>query len=122
MFKNITSRLKTYLLLFLAVILGLSVLQNVGRRIRIRHEIESARQKVAKLQKDNEELARKIAEAQTPTFMEKEIRNKLGLVKTGETVVVLPDDETLRKLAPRVPTEEDFLPDPNYVKWMKLFF
>jgi hypothetical protein len=43
-------------------------------------------------------------------------------VKEGEVIVVLPDEDILRKLAPLLPTEENTLPEPNWKKWEKLFF
>ena len=42
-------------------------------------------------------------------------------VKDGETIVVLPEEETLRKMAPRFEREEEVLPDPTWKKWVKLF-
>jgi len=74
------------------------------------------------LEKENEDLKNQIALAQGPDFVEREIRNKLGLVKTGEAIVVLPDIETLRQLAPQMLKEGDSLPDPNWKKWLHLFF
>ncbi len=77
---------------------------------------------MAKIQADNNKLQEELAQTQNPNFIEKEVRDKLGLGKTGEAIVVLPDADTLRKLAPQMPTEVDTLPYPNWKKWEKLFF
>lgn len=87
----------------------------------IKNAIKKEETRLAKLRKENEDLKKKAEEAGKDIFFEKEARNKLGLGKEGEIIVVLPDDETLKKLAPKREEEEDVLPDPNWKKWMKLF-
>ena len=115
------SRLGAYLGIFLAIVLGISVVRNVGKVFAIRQEVEKERMAIEKLKRENEELARKVESVQGIEFVEAQVRNKLGLVKPGETVVVLPDRETLVKLAPRMTSEEETLPDPIWKRWLKLF-
>lgn len=114
-------KLKGYLMLLLAAFLVLSIIRNIGKIVQIRSEVARERAKTEKQKRENDELAKKVAETQGPEFVEKEVRDKLGLVKPGETIVVLPDTETLRNLAPKPPVDEDALPDPNWKKWLKLF-
>jgi 2-phospho-L-lactate guanylyltransferase (CobY/MobA/RfbA family) len=76
---------------------------------------------VKELQRENRKLKRDLQEKESEEFIEKELRNKLNLAKKGEIVVVLPDEEILRKLAPERVEEEEALPDPNWKKWLKLF-
>ena len=121
---NLTGRfgkLKSYLIFALAVFLVISTVRNIGKIIQIRREVAAEKAKIEKQKAENEELAKKVAETQGPEFVEKEVRDKLGLVKSGEAIVVLPDAETLRSFAPKPPIEEDVLPDPNWKKWLKLF-
>lgn len=59
---------------------------------------------------------------ETDFYMEKEARNKLGLVEENEIVIVLPNDDILRKLSHRKEYEEDYeRPLPNWKKWVELF-
>ena len=67
-------------------------------------------------------MEQRLAEVKGEEYIEKQLRDNLGLAKEGEIVVVLPDEEILRKIAPSVPEEEDILPDPTWKKWLKLFF
>lgn len=106
----------------LILILALSVARGINRNAQINTQIEAEKAKLAKIQAENSKLAQEIAQTQSPDFIEKEVRDKLGLGKAGEATVVLPDDDTLRKLAPQMPVEIDTLPDPNWVRWEKLFF
>ena len=111
-----------YTIWFLTVLLLISTVRNIGRVINIRKQVEVERQKVEKMQADNVKLQVQIAEAQGQDFIEKQIRNKLGLTKEGEAMVVLPDESIVRSLAPSLTSEEETLPDPNWKKWEKLFF
>ncbi|EKE12995.1 MAG: hypothetical protein ACD_13C00107G0005 [uncultured bacterium] len=111
-----------YAIWFLAVLLSISTVRNIGRVVSIRKQVEAERQKVEKMQADNAKLQTQIAEAQGQDFIEKQIRNKLGLTKEGEAMVVLPDESIVRSLAPSLTSEEETLPDPNWKKWEKLFF
>lgn len=105
----------------LIIIFSVSVVRNIGKVMRIRSDVAAERERLAKMQSENDDIQAEIAKSSGGDFIEKQIRDKLGLAKGGEAIVVLPDAETLRKLAPQAPTEEDTLPDPNWKKWIKLF-
>lgn len=106
---------------FLIVVTGLSVVRNIQKVIRIRGEIEKEKVKISKMEADNMNLQKQIEETQDPVFIEKQIRNKLGLAREGEGIVVLPSPEILRKLAPKFETNEDVLPPHIWEKWYNLF-
>lgn len=110
-----------YVTLILLVLIVISIIRNVGKAMSIRAEVAKERMRVEALKKENEELQARISQTQSDEFVEKQIRDKLGLIKEGEIVVVLPDEEILRSLAPKLESEEDALPDPNWVRWLKLF-
>jgi len=118
----IKAKIVGYAIWVLILMLGISAIRNFGRITRVRSEIAKERERVESMKRKNEELAKRLAETQSVEFVEAEIRNKLGLVKEGETVVILPDEETLRKLAPNLLSEPETLPDPNWRRWLKLFF
>ncbi len=101
---------------------AISLVRNVARVSKVKQDITNSQLRIENLRQENEELKEKIAEAQSQTFIEKQMRDKLGLAKEGEVVIVLPEPEILRMLAPQIPEEEEALPDPNWRKWYKLFF
>ncbi len=73
-----------------------------------------------KLQTENRQLQDKLAQINTPQFIEEQARDKLGLSKKGETVVIIPDDRLNRvlgisRLAPEVKL-------PNWLGWWRVFF
>lgn len=120
--KKIIEKITGFIIWGLIILLAISVFRNIERTIRIKNQIEAEKTKLAKIQAENDKLVEELAQTQTSNFIEKEVRNKLGLGKEGEAIVVLPDSEILKKLAPQIPTYSDTLPDPNWVKWKKLFF
>jgi len=120
--KKIFGKIGIYAIWGLIIILSLSVIQNVSRNAQINAQIQAEKAKLAKIQADNDKLTQELTQTQNPNFIEKEVRDELGLGKAGEAIVVLPDADTLRKLAPQTTIEVDTLPDPNWVKWEKLFF
>jgi cell division protein FtsB len=111
-----------YLLLVLALFFLISLSRNVFRILEVRRKIDEAQGRVDKLRDENEALRKRLTETQSEAFMEAQLRDKLGLSKEGETIVVLPDPDTLKKIAPAMPEEEETLPDPNWKRWLKLFF
>ena len=122
--EKVNNKLKSYYLylgLFLGFLFLLSLIRNVSKIVDAESRIDKARGRVEKLRKENEELERRVAEVKGEEYIEKQLRDKLGLAKEGDIVVVLPDEDTLRKIAPSVPEEEDVLPDPIWKKWLKLF-
>ncbi|HTK03673.1 MAG TPA: septum formation initiator family protein [Alphaproteobacteria bacterium] len=103
-------------------ILCLSTIRNLTKVFQTRSDIQKEKNTVLKMKSQNEELESQLVQAQSLSFIEKQVRDKLGLAKAGESIVILPDEDTLRKLAPQLSVEENTLPDPNWKKWEKLFF
>lgn len=123
--QTIKNKLKQYLnyfLILLSFLLIISLARNIIRINRAGKKIDEAQVRVEELKKENEELKGKIESLKSEEYKEKQLRDKLGLAKEGEIVVVLPDEEVLRKLAPKRVIEEDVLPAPNWKRWYKLFF
>jgi len=118
---KLKSKLISYLILGILLILTVTLAKNVIRTNQIRDQIDNEKKKIAKIQEENNKIASEIAKTQSSDFIEKEMRDKLGLGRTGEAMVVLPDVEMLKKLAPEITVEVDNLPDPNWKKWLHLF-
>jgi cell division protein FtsB len=110
-----------YAVWVLILVLAVSVVKNVKKAASIRGEVALEQAKVDKIKEENAKLEEEIAQTTSETFIEKQVRDKLGLVKEGEAIVVLPDEDTLRALAPQIPQDSDTLPDPNWKKWIQLF-
>lgn len=84
--------------------------------------VEEAKAKLAQVEAEKKRLAEELSRVNSAEFIEEQARDKLGLAKEGETVVVLPPDEVLRSLAPATEEDELFLEIlPIWRRWVKLF-
>jgi cell division protein FtsB len=117
----IVNKISGYALLGVVLLLSITLVKNILRNVDINKKIEAEKARVEQMKQDNADLAQKVAEIQSQAYIEEQLRDKLGLAKEGEIVVVLPDTATLEKLATDVPVEVQTLPDPNWKKWLKLF-
>jgi len=120
--KNKLKVYSNYFFIILIVFLLLSLSRNIIKTLDAQKKIDAKQEEIAALQKKNEKLKSELSQVQSSEYTEEQLRNKLGLAKEGETVVVLPDKETLKNLVPAEETQQEALPDPNWKKWVKLFF
>lgn len=112
---------RTLLLLIPLVLITLSVFSGLGKIKKATLQVKKAEEKLEKVDEENQNLETRLREVKDDVYIEKQIRDKLGYAKEGEIVVILPDEEILRKLAPPELIEEETLPDPIWKKWMKVF-
>ena len=109
------------ILMVFTILLGISFVRNISRTISIEKKVREKEKRVEKLKEENEQLEKRLEEVSNDSYIERQLRDSLGLAKKGETVIILPDKEVLKSLAPKMEEEEDVLPDPNWKKWMELF-
>ena len=120
---NKISKFGRIFILLVAIIFGYSLIQNIQTILSADTRIQLAYQKLEQSKQENNRLSEQIREVESPFFEEKQARDKLGLAKPGETVVVLPDEATLRRLAPpQLEQTDESLPAANWKKWLELFF
>ena len=115
------SRYSNILVIIFAAFLLISLVRNINRINKAGKRIEEKSFKVQDLAEDNEKLKRQLEEIESTEYIEKQIRNNLGMAREGEIVIVLPEDDVLRVYAPEEFVEEDVVPVPNWVKWKNLF-
>jgi cell division protein FtsB len=111
-----------YFLLALGVIFLISLVRNVFRISEAGKSIDEAKNRVDKLAEENAELKSRLQAVQSESYTEKQLRDKLGMAKEGETIVILPDTETIKKIVPAQEEEEEILPDPVWKRWLKMFY
>jgi cell division protein FtsL len=120
-FKKKLKAYGNYFLVLVSVLMLVSLFRNILKVRQVNERIEKKKLQLEKLQSENEKLKKEVARVKSEEFIEKQLRDKLGLAKEGEIVVVLPDKETLRAFAPNIEEEEETLPLPNWKKWLQLF-
>lgn len=115
--------IKNIAILMISFFVVLSAARSVSNLVSSRNRVSLAEDRLEAVQKEQENLKDELAEAQSEYFAEKQARDKLGLAREGEIVIVLPEEDLLRRLSPRVVEDESTeLLEPNWVKWANLFF
>jgi len=106
---------------FLIISLIISLSRNISRAKEAKNRVNRAATRLEKVKQENLELSNKLETIKGEEYIEEQLRDSLGLAKDEEIVLVLPEDDVLRKLAPKMFEEEQILPEPNWKKWLNLF-
>lgn len=81
--------------------------------------LSQAADMVYQLEAKNRQLKNKLVQTQSPQYLEEEVRNKLGLAKKGETVVIIPEEKLKLVLGASSAAQTRL---PNWLGWLKVFF
>ena len=105
----------------MAMLIGVILAVNSAKRIhsfsQTSQKVQEAEDRLLELRKENEALKNELKYKESNEFAEKEIRDKLGLVKEGEAIVVLPKES-----GDQQQESSDKQTKPNWQKWRDLFF
>ncbi|HSX18736.1 MAG TPA: septum formation initiator family protein [Candidatus Saccharimonadales bacterium] len=109
------------ILLVIGAIVALMLIANSAKRLMsfrtTSRKVEEAQVQLDKLKAENTNLQKQLDYTKSGEFKEREIRDKLGLTKPGETVVILPKENR-----DQLPETSDLAIVPNYIKWWNRFF
>jgi cell division protein FtsB len=104
--------------LIIGIIITVRLINNITRLVNVGGRVTQEEKKLADAQLLNKQLKESLLEVQTPQFMEREAREKLGYGKPGEVVLVIPDNLNPKSVNQGSKSDEE----PNWVKWRKLYF
>jgi len=112
---------KVILILIILVILvvAYNLITQIIETTKSGERLSQAADAVYKLEIRNRQLKKRLAQIQSPEFIEEEIRNKLGFAKIGETVVVIPEEKLKSVLGA---SSSALIKLPNWLGWLKVFF
>lgn len=110
--------------LILAVIIAVFIVYNLLSQIldalKSSERLSTEADSLFKLEAKNKELKLKLSQIKSPEFIEKEARNKLGLAKPGETVIIIPDEKIKEILQASGSAKQARLFNP--LGWWRVFF
>lgn len=86
--KAIPLRMIVLVISFILSVRAGSTVMDLWKR---RELVLSRQQELERITKENDTLQRQLEETHTDVYVERIARDKLGLVKPGETVVIVPD-------------------------------
>jgi len=110
------SRIINWLLLLLAITFVGNLIRTVASLGREDNIIKDAKERLQTTIEENQNLKRKLSQAESQDFIEREARNKLNLGREGEIVLIMPSVSPF--LTP-TPTPLDTF--ANWQRWVKLF-
>lgn len=115
------SKTKWFILLMIVVLcfFVFATGREFWRRLKLEMEIGKIEDEISALEQQNSELSELIDYFNSSLWQETELRQRLGLQKEGETMVVIPEEKTIQpqKLALN---PEPSIPGP--MKWWNYFF
>jgi cell division protein DivIC len=104
-------------ILIIFITIGIGIVRSVYT-LSQKKGIIAERQRVLRgLIAQNSQLNEQLREATSPAFIEQAARDKLGLVRPGETVVIMDKSKILNPNNPNNPQEL-----PPWKQWWSLFF
>ena len=104
---------------FITIVVSLIIINGLIRSIydlwNKQDVVENARVELEKEKQENAELKAQLAYVKSDEFIEKEARNRLFLVKPGESEVIIPENLI------KVEEEQEVIVVPNWQQWLDLF-
>ena len=109
------------LVVFLIVLLGISLFRNISRIEKAKEKIEGVRVENKELEKKNQQLSVQLDHIRSDYYIETLLRDGLGYARKDEIIIVLPDEEVLKGIAPTIADYEEEIAKTNWQKWAQLF-
>lgn len=111
------NRFLRYLVIIIGIILIINTVKAISDAWRAGDRVELRAQKINRLEKENDKIKQKIAEVESPEYLEQIARDKLNLSKPGEVLIILPKDYLSSSSA-----ELQIDSRKNWEKWRDLIF
>ena len=103
---------------FMIISLSRSVVDLWERRKIVKEE----QIRLAQIEKKHDALTKKLEMVQTPAFVEKEARERLGMAKPGETVIIMDTNTYSEHSQPGSLSADPSTQTPNWKRWWGVFF
>ena len=106
-------------IILIIFLIAYNLIVQIMDALRSGERLSGAADKAYLLEVKNKQLKQKLQETQSSEFIEQQARNKLGLSKKGETVVIIPE-EKLKLVMGASQSAEVRL--SNWLGWWRMFF
>lgn len=106
--------------ILIVLIIAYNLLVQISDALKSGERLSNSADVVYKLEAANRELKKKLTQTESQEFIEQQARNKLGLGKSGETLVIIPEDRLKSVLGATQSAQIVRL--PNWLGWWKVFF
>lgn len=106
--------------ILVSLVVAYNLISQIINASKSGERLSEAAEVVYNLEAENKQLKKKLEEIQSPQFIEEEARNKLNLGKSGETIVIIPDEKIKQVLGSS--NSAQIIRLPNYLGWFRVFF
>jgi len=113
---GVKNRIWTWIWVCLGIYVAGRTLGNIIRLYKAGGRVKTTQMEISRQEAEKANLEKKLAESQTDDFVERMAREKLGMGKPGEIVVVLDNDAIINN---QISITNDKL--SNWKKWRKLY-
>lgn len=107
-------------IILVSLIVGYNLVSQILGAAKSGERLSAAADLVVKMEIKNKELKKRLENIQSPQFIEEGARNKLGLGKIGETIVIIPDEKVKQALG--ASQSANIIRLLNPLGWWKVFF
>ena len=111
------NKLVRAVILIILITMGIGIVRSVYTLSQKKGIIAERQRVLAGLISQNNQLQQELREATSPAFIEQAARDKLGLVREGETVVIMDKSQIVNPNSQNNPQEL-----PPWKQWWSLFF
>lgn len=108
-------------LLIIVLIIAYNLIWQIVATLKSGDRLQTATDELYSLEQRNRELKKRLTEVKSEDFVEQQARDKLGLGKGEETVVVIPD-EKINSVLGTTQEQKQEVKLPNWQGWLKLFW
>lgn len=108
------------LIMLIALLLAYNLVNQIYDAVKSGERLSQQLEEVYQLEAQNRQLKKRLSEIQSDDFLEEQARNKLGFGKTGETVIIIPEEKIRQILGATASAQEARL--PNWLGWLKVFW
>lgn len=111
---------------FIVIVVSIVIVINLSRSIwdlwRRRDVLGERQEVLRRVEEENKRLQSELEYAQSPEFVEQEARNRLGLGREGEEIVLIRPITKSDQSDQSKSTDKQEENLPNWKKWWRLFF
>ena len=115
--RLVRNRLVRIAALIICVVIGVGIIKSVYTLSQKQGIIAERQQVLTQLQEKNKQLQADLQEATSSAFIQQAARDKLGLVREGDTVVIMDKSQIVHPDTQYTPPEL-----PSWKQWWQLFF
>lgn len=115
----LTKKIGIVIALILLFIFVFNLINQIILTLRSGERLNIEIEKLHQLESQNKNLKKRLMEVNTKDFLEREARDKLGLAKEDEILIIIPDEKIESILQEQKPREESSL--PNWQGWVRIF-